>query len=721
MSAVLFITFAIAGVAQTPAPAKSPSTIPLVPLRPATLTKAQAVRRLTPAEWKTRIPAVIKGVVTHVNPAIPDLFVQDDTAGIYIQPKSLDPDLKVGERVVVRGTAHPGDFAPCLIDATVERTNSTATLPDPMPFDCNRDDSRWLDGQWVQVLATGESVQTEDGRTVLVVRSSRGTARVILSDSDGPSPLDSCVEQLLRIRGVCVPSFDDRGRVAGASSRLFVTSADQISVLAMPFDARSQPVLLIDHLRRFIPYPHPGARVVRVEGIVTSVDKRTICVQDEGAGVSAELDGGIIPTPGDRVRLIGRLDIRRTRCHLTKASAEVLGHESLPPPMTPTSLEFGDWTPHGTRVRVIARVVEIDRVTTDRPVAVVEFGGFRGLITAPDDPNFLRGLPISSTVAVTATAFFDRENELNPSVGLVIREASDLEFLTLPTPPPFWQRPLGIVVLAVLTLAVGFGAGWVLLLRRTIRRQTLDLQVKAARERDLAEKLRQSAKMEAIGRLAGGIAHDFNNLLTVINGSAELLPDYLTDSGPAQEMASDIRSAGQKAAGLVAQLLTFSRQRPAQLAPLDLNDVVRDAEKLLRPCLMAFRLTASLPSAETGPVLFAAFVRLASAAARWCSCRSSRGRRCGASSLCVVLPILFSPRSPLGSVAYWAKRAHDLEGVRCSNSIRVRSSRHLCGVEQAKWAPQRMLQRYVVEAPHDLPTIAARRRCAAVGRLALLR
>jgi two-component system cell cycle sensor histidine kinase/response regulator CckA len=581
MTVALFLTVAIAGVAQSPSPADAPTTIAAFPLRTALLTKAQAVRRLSPTDLKRPIPAVISGVVTHVNHAIPDLFVNDDSAGVYVQPLALDPDIRVGDLVTVRGTAHAGDFAPCIADATVERAMGVVRFPDPMPFDCNRDDSRWLDAQWVQVLATGESVRAENGRTVLMVRSSRGTGRVILHGTDEPLAFSDCVGQRLRIRAVCVPAFDARRRIVDGSSRLFVTSADQVTVLPNPVERGREPILLIDHLRQFVPSPHPAARVVRVEGVVTATIQSTICVQDGPAGVSADVEGPATVVPGDRVRVVGRLDIRRARSHLTKARVEVLGRAELPPPATPTEAEFGDWSPHGTRVRVVARLVEIEGATTDHPVAVVEIGGVRGLITAPVDPDFALRLPVPSTVAVTATAFYDRVNEWNASVGLIVADASDVELVSVPASPPFWQTPPGLALSAGLILVVGMGTGWVLLLRRTIHRQTVDLRDKAARERELAEKLRQSAKMEAIGRLAGGIAHDFNNLLTVINGSAELLPDFVPDNEAATDLAADIRSAGQKAAGLVAQLLTFSRQRPTQLAPLDLNDVVRDAEKLL--------------------------------------------------------------------------------------------------------------------------------------------
>lgn len=113
--------------------------------------------------------------------------------------------------------------------------------------------------------------------------------------------------------------------------------------------------------------------------------------------------------------------------------------------------------------------------------------------------------------------------------------------------------------------------------------------------RTLEIQLRQSQKMEAVGRLAGGIAHDFNNMLTAITGHAQLLEGELPESSPLREHIDVIRMAADRSADLTRQLLAFSRKQILQPQVIDLNDVVRAMEPMLRRMIgEAIDITADL-------------------------------------------------------------------------------------------------------------------------------
>ncbi|MGE0393670.1 MAG: ATP-binding protein, partial [Vicinamibacterales bacterium] len=97
--------------------------------------------------------------------------------------------------------------------------------------------------------------------------------------------------------------------------------------------------------------------------------------------------------------------------------------------------------------------------------------------------------------------------------------------------------------------------------------------------------LRQSLKLEAIGRLAGGVAHDFSNLLTIMLGATERMLDSLPDGTRARDEADLIRVNCERGAGLTRQLLAFGRRQPSAPRPIDLRALMASAGRMLAPLI----------------------------------------------------------------------------------------------------------------------------------------
>jgi two-component system NtrC family sensor kinase len=126
-----------------------------------------------------------------------------------------------------------------------------------------------------------------------------------------------------------------------------------------------------------------------------------------------------------------------------------------------------------------------------------------------------------------------------------------------------------------------------LALRRTRREATANrmLREEIVRREATEEALRQSQKMEAVGRLTGGIAHDFNNLLTAIIGNLDLALRRLDGEERIRTWLSNCRLAAERAATLVQRLLAFSRQHPLEVKSVDVNRLVQGMSELLRRTL----------------------------------------------------------------------------------------------------------------------------------------
>jgi signal transduction histidine kinase/CheY-like chemotaxis protein len=177
-----------------------------------------------------------------------------------------------------------------------------------------------------------------------------------------------------------------------------------------------------------------------------------------------------------------------------------------------------------------------------------------------------------------------------------------------------FTRPLGSLVGGVGALEKGDfeyrlnarGSDEVAQLTRAFGRMRSTLKTNEVQRQKLEDHLRQSQKMEAIGRLAGGVAHDFNNLLTVIKGHAAIMLEQLQPDETLHGSSRQIEQAADRAASLTRQLLAFCRMQVLQPKVLDLNALISDMAKLLSrliraDILFSFRPGESLSKVKADP------------------------------------------------------------------------------------------------------------------------
>lgn len=155
-------------------------------------------------------------------------------------------------------------------------------------------------------------------------------------------------------------------------------------------------------------------------------------------------------------------------------------------------------------------------------------------------------------------------------------------------------RPLNRLTTAVLNFGVMDSVEKVVVetedeigsLAKAFNEMTEALKKRQTEREQIEMRLHHSQKLEAVGQLAGGVAHDFNNILTAIISYGTVLQMKLEAEDPLRQPAERILAAAERAAALTQSLLAFSRKQPANLRVLDLNELIRKAEKLLSRFIM---------------------------------------------------------------------------------------------------------------------------------------
>ncbi len=120
--------------------------------------------------------------------------------------------------------------------------------------------------------------------------------------------------------------------------------------------------------------------------------------------------------------------------------------------------------------------------------------------------------------------------------------------------------------------------------------------------RELEAKFIEAQKMEVVGQLASGVAHDFNNIMAVIMGYSDLMTQKLVPPDEFKNCLETIRSVAERATGLTRQLLIFSRKQTVQLVVLDVNEVVKDLDKMLRRLVDENIAMTIVPGREIGRI-----------------------------------------------------------------------------------------------------------------------
>jgi signal transduction histidine kinase len=507
---------------------------------------AAAVRALTVEQAQAAMPVRLRGVVTFFDETLFSRFIQDGTAGIYLQYSAATPVLVPGQIVEVEGMSSPGEYAPIIVPQHV-RVVGVGELPAPKPVTYEQLASGKEDSQFVEISGIVRSVQLPEGSQYHLVEIATGGGRLSVYVRELPvKRTEELLDSRVRVRGVCSTRFNHQRQLFAI--RLMVPLAEDLVVEmpapADPFAARPRPIA---SLLQFDPQESFGHRVKVAGRVIYYEPGKRLFLQAGEQGVEVQTKDRAPLQLGDQVEALGFVGQGDYTPILQDASFRKIasGSPLAPERVVPDEALKGK---HDCRlITVTAKLLDRALQGTDRYL-ILQNGDFifHAYLKPDDGQDAFAGLENGSRVAVTGVCLIDPgnwqagEDWRAKTFRVELRSAADITVLQS---PPWWTLKkllwiaggLGFVTLATF--------GWVMVLQRQVaeRSRQLEMQIQ---ERQRAERGREIEQERA--RVAHDLHDDLGAGLTEVNILSSLVKSSATTAEEKKRYLDDLTETARR-------------------------------------------------------------------------------------------------------------------------------------------------------------------------------
>ena len=510
------------------------------------LRTAAAVRGLTVEQAKRPMHVRLRGVVTFFDENLFSRFIQDDTAGIYLQASRIMPALVPGQVVELEGISSAGEFAPIIVPEKV-RVLGAAALPAPKPVTYEQLASGKEDSQLVEITGVVRSVQLHEASQHYVVEIATGGGR--LSVYTRQLPVKSAAELLdstVRVRGVCSTQFNHQRQLFAI--RLMVPQPDD---LAIEIPAPAEPFAIatrsIGSLLQFDPQEPYGHRVKVAGTVIYYEPGKLVFLQAGEQGMEVQTKTLEPLQLGDRVEALGFVSQGEYTPILQDA---IFRKISTGPPLPPARVTLDEALKgkHDCRlITVTAKLLDRALHGSERYL-ILQDGDFifQAYLKPAEGPDAFAGLENGSRVSVTGVCKIDPgdwqagEEWRARSFRVGLRSAADIVVLQS---PPWWTLKKLLWIAGGLGLVALAASGWVMVLRRQVVERTRQLE-KQIQERQRAERGREIERERA--RVAHDLHDDLGAGLTEVNMLSSLVKSSTTTAEEKNRYLDDLTETARR-------------------------------------------------------------------------------------------------------------------------------------------------------------------------------
>ncbi len=435
-----------------------------------TVTTVKQILEMSRTEASRGYPVRIIGVVTYYDGAVPDLFIHDSTAGIWVDLPKASAGLKSGDLIDMEGITEQPDFAP-QIGKPQYRIVGRAPLPAAPRVTFNQMASTREDGQWISVKGIVRTAEMNAQSKLIFLTLAMGDGRITVQiPGINQGVPERLIDSEVVIRGNCGALFNTRNQQIGVT--LYVAGFDQIRVTKPgPSDPFALPVEPILELQRFTLSQASGHRV-HVRGIVTlDLPGADLYIAGKTGSLYIRTRQPSHLAPGDRVDVVGFPGIVDRHPALEEAVFRVAGRGPTPSPAPITAAQALQGDYDSSLVQIQAHLAQT-ALTPDEALLVLRQGST--MFTAVSKTKFpisnLASLREGSLLRVTGVCVDDTDFT-GQITDFKIRFDTSREIVILQK-PQWWtaERALRMGgILAILILAV---LAWAEILRRRVQSRT---------------------------------------------------------------------------------------------------------------------------------------------------------------------------------------------------------------------------------------------------------
>lgn len=474
----------------------------------------------------------LRGVVTFYDESLFSRFIQDETAGIYLQfPANIGPpQLVPGQVVEVTGTGSPGEYAPVVV---VDKLTVVGEMPLPeaKPVTYEQLASGTEDSQFVEISGIVRSVRPIENSEYHQVEITTGGGRLLIFAKDLPvqNP-EELLDSTVRVRGVCSTQFNHQRQLFAI--RLMVPRPDDLKIeipaTKDPFAVATRP---IGSLLQFAPQSTYGHRV-KVAGTVIYFEPGSeLFLQDGGHGVEVQTKKTDALKPGDQVEVMGFVSQGDYTPLLQDAVYRKISSGGPPPAARITTDEALTGNYDCQLVQISARLVDraLHLHGSEEYLLLQEsnfiFQANLKQVSGRDIFDFLENgsrVQVTGVCRIEPGEWMAGDNWRAKSFSLQLRSGADVVLLKS---PPWWTLKRVLWIAGALGFVALAAFVWVVVLRRRVAERTRELEVQI-QKRQLAERRREIEQERA--RVAHDLHDDLGSGLTEVNMLATLVKSATT-------------------------------------------------------------------------------------------------------------------------------------------------------------------------------------------------